>query len=96
MLIQTLRDGVLFLTIDRANSANALNRALFEALHEAFVDAHGNAHVKAIVLGSVGTKVFSAGADLKELANQGHAADSDMSVHALLTRALLDILDLFI
>ena len=93
MLIQTLRDGVLFLTIDRANSANALNRALFEALHEAFVDAHGNAHVKAIVLGSVGTKVFSAGADLKELANQGHAADSDMSVHALLTRALLDILD---
>lgn len=93
MLLQTLQEGVLFLTIDRPGNANALSRGVFDALHAVFSGARNDTQVKVVVLGSSGSKVFSAGADLKELAGQDSAAESTLSFHALLTRALLDILD---
>ena len=92
MLLQTLQEGVLFLTIDRPGNANALSRGVFDALHAVFSGARNDTQVKVVVLGSSGSKVFSAGADLKELAGQDSAAESTLSFHALLTRALLDIL----
>jgi enoyl-CoA hydratase/carnithine racemase len=93
MLLQDLRDGVLYLTIDRPTQANALSRGVFDALHDAFERIRTDAAVKVVVLGSSGAKVFSAGADLKELAGQDAAKASAPSFHALLTRSLLDLLD---
>jgi enoyl-CoA hydratase/carnithine racemase len=92
-LIQDLRDGVLYLTIDRPTNANALSRGVFDALHNAFERICADASVKVVVLGSSGAKVFSAGADLKELAGQDASNASAPSFHALLTRSLLDLLD---
>lgn len=93
MLIQDLRDGVLYLTIDRPTNANALSRGVFDALHNAFERIRSDASVKVVVLGSSGAKVFSAGADLKELASQDASNASASYFHALLTRGLLDLLD---
>ena len=93
MLIQDFRDGVLYLTIDRPANANALSRGVFDALHDAFERIRADVAVKVVVLGSSGTKVFSAGADLKELAGQDASNASAPSFHALLTRSLLDLLD---
>ncbi len=93
MLIQDLRDGVLHLTIDRPTHANALSRGVFDALHDAFERIRADVAVKVVVLGSSGTKVFSAGADLKELARHDASDAPAPSFHALLTRSLLDLLD---
>lgn len=93
MLIQDLCDGVLYLTIDRPTNANALSRGVFDALHDAFEHIRADVAIKVVVLGSSGTKVFSAGADLKELASQDSSDVSVSSFHALLTRSLLDLLD---
>ncbi len=93
MLIQDLRDGVLYLTIDRPTNANALSRGVFDALHDAFERIRADVAVKVVVLGSSGTKVFSAGADLKELASQDSSDATAPSFHALLARSLLDLLD---
>jgi enoyl-CoA hydratase/carnithine racemase len=93
MLIQDLRDGVLYLTIDRPTHANALSRGVFDALHDAFERISADVAVKVVVLGSSGTKVFSAGADLKELARHDASDAPAPSFHVLLTRSLLDLLD---
>ena len=93
MLIQDLRDGVLYLTIDRPTNANALSRGVFDALHDVFARIRADVAVKVVVLGSSGTKVFSAGADLKELASDDSSDASVPSFHVLLTRSLLDLLD---
>ena len=62
--------GGLRLTIDRPESRNALDLALFDELEAELVDAARSPEVRTIVLsGSGGT--FSAGANLRELAAMG-------------------------
>jgi enoyl-CoA hydratase/carnithine racemase len=61
-------DGVLWVTINRPDARNALNAAVREGLFSAIraFDADPSAHV--MVLTGAGTKAFSAGGDLKEMA----------------------------
>jgi enoyl-CoA hydratase/carnithine racemase len=61
-------DGVAWLTIDRADAANALSQAVREGLWEGFrrFDADDTAAV--LVLTGAGEKAFCAGGDLKEMA----------------------------
>lgn len=80
----TARDGeVLVLTLNRPEKANAMNQDMHEALVAALEGAGRDAGIRAVLLCSSGSKVFSAGADLKEF------AELERSVGARKRRELL-------
>lgn len=85
-LLEELDGDVLVLTLNRPEKANAMN----EAMQNSLVDRLSGS--KAIVLAAAGTKIFSAGADLKEFSEleRGVAAKKRRE---LLKRTLNAILD---
>src|SRR5215213_10035809 len=64
--------AVVALTIDREARRNALDDATLWLLRDALEAAARDA-VAAVVLTGAGTRAFSAGSDVKELAAQSHA-----------------------
>ena len=92
-LTQDLRDGVLWLTFDRPRAANALDALTQEMLQAALAEAGTDEAVRAVVLAGAGGRVFSAGADLREVLD----ADPKLAARrrgALLLATLLALLDL--
>ena len=75
-LLSEIKDQLLFLTINRENKLNALNKATLSELHFAVTDACQNKNIGGIILTGVGTKAFVAGADISEFmhfnTDQGH------------------------
>ncbi len=63
-----LVDGILTITINRAEKLNALNNATIEELREAFQDVYDNEAVKSVIITGKGEKAFVAGADISEIA----------------------------
>jgi methylglutaconyl-CoA hydratase len=59
-------EGVLTLTMNRPEAANALSKGLVSALSDTFAAAAHEDDVRVIVLTGGGEKAFCAGADLKE------------------------------
>lgn len=64
-----LRGQVAWLTIDRPEARNALNRAVRDGLRDGFERFAGDADARVLVLTASGTEAFSAGGDLKEMAD---------------------------
>lgn len=64
-------DGVAWVTINRPEARNALNRAVREGLRAAFVAAEADDDVAVVVLTGAGDRAFCAGGDLKEMAAEG-------------------------
>jgi methylglutaconyl-CoA hydratase len=60
------RDGIVRLTLNRPDSANALSLALLSEFHEVLTELRFRSDVRAVILTGAGTKAFCAGADLKE------------------------------
>ena len=60
-------DEVAWVTIDRAEARNALNRATRDALFAATHRFNADASAKVLVLTGAGDKAFCAGGDLKEM-----------------------------
>jgi enoyl-CoA hydratase len=67
-----------YLTIDRPERRNALDRATWEALTETLVHLDADPGVRMICLTGAGTEAFCAGADVKELREQD---DAGMAAH---------------
>src|SRR6266478_3319816 len=65
-----VRDGILFVTIDRPKVLNALNAATVEEIYHVFAAAHDDPNVKAVIVTGGGDKAFVAGADINELAQK--------------------------
>lgn len=63
-LLTRLENGVLWLTINRADKGNAIPYYLRNALTDTFRDANHNYNVRAIVLTAAGERHFCTGADL--------------------------------
>ncbi|MFM7224169.1 MAG: enoyl-CoA hydratase/isomerase family protein [Actinomycetota bacterium] len=63
-LLRHVENGVLWLTINRADKANAIPYYVRDALTEAFRDAHEDLAVRAVVLTAAGERHFCTGADL--------------------------------
>lgn len=63
------KNGILYITINRASKLNALNKLTLEELHSAFENASNDAEVRVVILTGDGTKAFVAGADITEFAN---------------------------
>ncbi|MCX7894446.1 MAG: enoyl-CoA hydratase-related protein [Thermoanaerobaculum sp.] len=66
LLLVEDRGRVRWLTINRPDKLNALNRAVLEALGEAFFAAVASGQVGAVVITGAGEKAFVAGADIAE------------------------------
>src|SRR5207237_1369905 len=66
-LVRLERDGrVAWLTLDRADAANALSRALVAELRDAVTRLRAESLPPVLVLTGAGDRAFCAGADLKE------------------------------
>jgi len=66
LVLNEVRDGVAFVTLNRPEAANAFSRALINELGAALSSLRDEGAVRAVVLTGAGDKAFSAGADLKE------------------------------
>lgn len=60
------RDSVLWLTLNRPETHNALNRAMTSQLVDGFRSAAADDTIRAVVLTAAGDRTFCAGADLKD------------------------------
>ena len=69
VLLETVEDGVLSLTMNRPDRLNALNSEMLQALHDALTRAAADSAVGAIVLGGAG-RGFCAGGDVKAMAER--------------------------
>lgn len=63
-----VRDGIMTITLNRPEAANALNEATARAVIEAIDRANTDGDVRVVVVTGAGEKVFSAGMDLKAFA----------------------------
>lgn len=64
-----LRGQVAWLTIDRPEARNALNKAVRDGLRDGFERFAGDDDAQVLVLTATGDEAFSAGGDLKEMAD---------------------------
>lgn len=64
------RDGIAFVTINRPEKLNALNRSVMEELHACFEGIANDEEIRSVILTGAGEKAFVAGADINELAVQ--------------------------
>jgi methylglutaconyl-CoA hydratase len=82
LLLTSLDQGVLTLTLNRPTKRNALNQELIEQLHEALERADLDADVRVVMLGAAG-KDFCAGADLDELLASADRSQAENEASAL-------------
>jgi enoyl-CoA hydratase len=69
-LLYELRDGIVFLTVNRPDKLNALNDAVIADLDQAVARLEADDAVKGVILTGSGPKAFVAGADIGELSKQ--------------------------
>ena len=77
-LLFDLADKVAVITLNRPAVRNALNRELSQVLMEALQRVHTDEDIRVAVLAGAG-RTFCAGADLKERAQSGRAADASVA-----------------
>jgi enoyl-CoA hydratase/carnithine racemase len=75
-LLVERRDGYLWLTLNRADKANALAVGMMEGAAAALKDAVTDDTVRAVILTGAGHRAFCAGADVRE-----QPGDGDMAAH---------------
>jgi len=67
-ILSETSNSICYITINRPNKLNALNKETIEELHEAFKEAEDDTDIKVIILTGSGEKAFVAGADISEFA----------------------------
>jgi enoyl-CoA hydratase len=78
-LVEIEKDGaVAVLTLNRPEAMNALSRALRDAIAQAVNAASADEEIRAIVITGAGERAFTAGVDLKELANTDLKGAADL------------------
>lgn len=68
-ILTELKDGVLYLTINREDKMNALNLDTLEELQGIFDEVSDNKSIKSVIITGAGEKAFVAGADISEIAS---------------------------
>ncbi|MCH2233403.1 MAG: enoyl-CoA hydratase-related protein [Crocinitomicaceae bacterium] len=63
------KGNVAYITINRPNQLNALNKETISELNAALNEANNDANIGAVILTGSGEKAFVAGADIKEFAD---------------------------
>lgn len=73
------RDKIAFITINRPNQLNALNKNTIAELNKALSSANDDAGVRVVILTGSGEKSFVAGADIKEFADFSIAQGGELA-----------------
>ncbi len=68
VLVSKLANGIIILTLNRAEAANALSVVMLEELQDAINECKFDRSVRCVIITGAGEKAFCAGADLKERA----------------------------
>jgi enoyl-CoA hydratase len=74
-----VRDGILYVTIDRPKVLNALNAQTVEEIYRVFAEGRDDRSVKAVIVTGGGEKAFVAGADINELAQKSPITGKETS-----------------
>jgi len=69
-LLLDVRDGIVFLTVNRPDKLNALNDAVIAELDLAVAQIEGDDAIQGVIVTGAGPKAFVAGADIGELSRQ--------------------------
>jgi len=80
LILTEIRNQIAFVTINRPQQLNALNKDTIDALHNALAAADADAGVGAIILTGSGEKAFVAGADIKEFADFSIAQGGELAM----------------
>lgn len=67
-ILSEVKAQVLYITINRENKMNALNRETLAELAEVIASVYENPQVRSVIIVGAGTKAFVAGADITEFA----------------------------
>ena len=78
-LLYEKRNGIAYVTINRPDKLNALNRKVMQELAECFQDIEKDHEVRSVILTGTGEKAFVGGADINELAVQTPLEGKEMS-----------------
>src|SRR5271156_3046434 len=84
-LLSVLEDGVLTLTLNRAEARNAMSEAMNQALAQQLAKAELDPAVKCVVLTGAG-KGFCAGGDVKGMAASGDGTVGDNTIDGAIHR----------
>ncbi|MEZ4801661.1 MAG: enoyl-CoA hydratase-related protein [Gelidibacter sp.] len=68
-ILSRFNDGITYITINRPNKLNALNKDTINELNQAFKVADKDKNTKVIIITGNGEKAFVAGADISEFAH---------------------------
>jgi enoyl-CoA hydratase len=79
-LVLDSRDGVLWITINRPDKLNALNRATLGELDQVLIEAESDDSTQGVVVTGAGEKAFVAGADISELNTLGPVEAKEFSL----------------
>ena len=79
-LLLKKRGNIAYVTINRPEKLNALNRKIMEELYECFQDIERDDEVRAVILTGAGEKAFVGGADINELAVRTPVEGKETSV----------------
>ncbi len=75
-------DGIVFLTLNRPESLNALNQATLRDLHQFFGPDYGQREdIKGVILTGAGDRAFVAGADIKEFLDVAADGNGEAMAH---------------
>jgi enoyl-CoA hydratase/carnithine racemase len=84
------RNGIAYVTVNRPEKRNALNRKVMEELHDCFQGLQADEEVRAVILTGAGEKAFVAGADISELAVQTPVEGKETSIRGQKTLDLIE------
>jgi enoyl-CoA hydratase len=89
LLFET-RDGIAYVTVNRPEAMNALNRDTIFEISKVFREIHSMEDVKGVILTGAGEKAFVAGADISELNKLEGVAGTGFSAHGHHTLHLIE------
>ncbi len=67
-ITSALEDGILFITINREDKMNVLNKATLEEIRAVMQEVYDEEEIKGVIISGAGEKAFIAGADINEIA----------------------------
>ncbi|MCR4710726.1 MAG: enoyl-CoA hydratase/isomerase family protein [Clostridia bacterium] len=89
-LLYEVKDGILYLTLNRPEMRNALTPEMWRDISAAVNEAEKDALVRVVILSSVGGKALASGADIRELHDRHYLIQMDGTA----TKALKALEDL--
>ncbi len=89
-LLYEKHNGIGYVTVNRPEKLNALNRKTMDELHDCFQEIDRDDEVRAVILTGAGEKAFVGGADINELAVQTPVEGKELSVRG---QNILDLIE---